>query len=349
MSVERLLELGGDGAARAFLDLHLGYTESAGRLDLRESIAAGYEGLSGENVVVAAPQECIFLAMHAHLSAGDRVVVQWPAYQSLYELPRAIGCEVVRWRVRGSPEARGTKEPGWRVETEELASLLGPPTRMVVVNSPHNPTGLVIPADQRRELADLLRSRGVLLFSDEMYRGLEYDSGAPRSSMLVDYENTIVLGGLSKTHGLPGLRVGWLAADSPGLLAGPASLKDYTTICSSAPSEFLARIAVRHGPEIVGGNLRLVQRNVDLSRRFFAEHADTLVYRAGAGGSVLLPRFAGEVDASEVAAALMREHGLLLVPGTLFGMEPASFRLGLGRRELAAALEVFTDSLESLA
>ena len=339
LTVDELLGLAGEEAARALHDLPLGYTESPGSQALREAVAAQYHGVDASSILVAAPQECIFLAMHALLSPGDRVVVLSPAYQSLHEIPRSIGCEVVYWPVH----QRGGS---WGVDLDELAHRLDEGIRIVVVNSPHNPTGLVISAEERRELIDLLRRRGITLFSDEMYLGLEYEPGVPRTSILEEYENTIALGGLSKSYGLPGLRIGWLTVRNRDLLNDMTTLKDYTTICSSAPSEILATMALNHREEIVDRNLELVRGNLEIARAAFVNRPETLILPEGAGGSVLLPSFAGDVDASRAAEELMEGHLLLMVPGELFDMPKSSFRLGLGRRGMEEALRIFLRHLD---
>ncbi len=120
-----------------------------------------------------------------------------------------------------------------------------------------------------------------------------------------------------------------------------AQLKDYTTICSSAPSELLATVAIEHGSEIIHRNLEIVKTNLAVARRLFDAHPRLLRLNTGSGGSVLLPRFTGEVSAAQIAEKLMQEQGLLMVPGELFGLEQQYFRLGLGRRGLPEALGVF--------
>ncbi len=206
LRVEDLLSLAGSPAREALLDLSLGYTESPGSTELRRRVAGLYASISVDQVLIAAPQECIYLLMHALLSPGDKVVVNSPAYQSLHELPRSIGCRVTPWPVRN-------EDTTWRVDMDHLAALVDSTTRLVVVNSPHNPTGLVLTAGERRSLVDVLRRNRTLLFSDEMYRGLEYDPSAPTASLVDEYENTIVLSGLSKHTACPacesdGWRVG---------------------------------------------------------------------------------------------------------------------------------------------
>ncbi|MCH9687275.1 MAG: pyridoxal phosphate-dependent aminotransferase, partial [Deltaproteobacteria bacterium] len=204
MTVGELLAMA-DVSPETLLATPLGYGDSQGDPRLRTAIAARTPGLTAEQLVVtSAPQEGIFLAMSALLQPGDRVVVTTPCYQSLAEVGRARGCEIVPWPVR--PTATG-----WSLDLDELETLAAGAT-MVVVNFPHNPTGYLPSRSTFESLADIVQRQGAWLFSDEMYRGLE-PSAAQRlpSAAQLDHERTVSLGGLSKAYGLPGLRIGWLA------------------------------------------------------------------------------------------------------------------------------------------
>jgi len=166
LTVRELLGIAGLGTS-VLEDLQLSYIESQGTAALRDRIAAHYSGLSSEDVVVtSAPEEAIYLAMTTLLEPGDRVVVQVPCYQSLAELATHRGCEVVRWPMVET-------DTGWRIDLDHLADLLKSPTRLVVINAPHNPTGHLPSHDEHAALIGLTEARGCWLFSDEMYHGLE--------------------------------------------------------------------------------------------------------------------------------------------------------------------------------
>jgi aspartate/methionine/tyrosine aminotransferase len=166
LTVRELLDIAGVGTS-VLEELQLGYIDSQGTLALRERIAALYTGLSPQDIVVtSAPEEAIYLTMMTLLEPGDRVVVQAPCYQSLAELATHRGCEVVRWPMVET-------DTGWRIDLDHLADLLEQPTRLVVVNAPHNPTGYLPTHDEHAALVALAEAHGCWLFSDEMYRGLE--------------------------------------------------------------------------------------------------------------------------------------------------------------------------------
>src|SRR6056297_55013 len=244
MSVGELLEMSDHaGEDRTISSLRMGYTESRGSKPLRKAIAGTYQGMEEDSILVAAPEEAIFLTIETYLESEDHVIVMTPAYQSLLSLPQSIGCRVTEWPVE-------LIEGRWRIDLDFLKDHLTDETRMVIINIPHNPTGLCLTLEEKKQIVALLRPTKTLLFADEMYYRLEYDPGVSGTSFVDLYENAIGLSGLSKSYGLPGLRIGWLASPSIELLDPIASMKDYTTICNSAPSELLGLIAVENAGRI---------------------------------------------------------------------------------------------------
>ena len=247
--------------------LHLGYTEVPGSQELREAIAGRYDQVQpAEVLALAAAEEGIFAVNHALLGPGDHAVVETPCYGSALELARSTGAEVSTW------ERRYTDR--WAHDLDELERLVRPATKLLYVNTPHNPTGTQMRRDVFDGVIELARARGLVLLCDEVYRELEHDV-ADRLPAAADlYERAFSLGTVSKAHGLPGLRIGWLACRDPELLEQVKEMKLYTTICSSAPSELLVAIALRHADELVGRNRELVLRNLPLLDDFLERRSD---------------------------------------------------------------------------
>ncbi len=329
--VDELLALE-DGAQERLLAMGLGYTESTGAPALREAIAALYENLGADDVLVhAGAGEAIFLFMNAALSPGDHVIVHEPCYQSLAEVARGIGAEVTPWRA--------DPDHGWALELEDLVRALRPDTRAVVVNFPHNPTGHLPGRGFFEELVRLSARHGFRLFCDEVYRGLEQDP-ALRLPAAADLDGRAVsLGVMSKTWGLAGLRIGWVATRDRALLREMAQLKDYTTICSAGPSEALAALALRHADRLVARNLGIVRDNLALLDAFFARHADLFDWPRPVAGPIAFPGLRGGLDADAFCDRLVAEAGVMLLPGSLYGpAHAARFRIGFGRRNLPEAL-----------
>ena len=321
--------------------LTLGYTESQGLPDLRAEIATLYERVDAEQVLVAAPEEAIFLTMHALLSPGDHVVCAFPGYQSLYELARSIGCEVDLWLPEEGAE--------WRFDPAELEQLLRPDTRLVVWNFPHNPTGALPSAADFARMVGAVSRAGAWLFSDEMYRLLE-PSPELRLPAAVDlYERAISLAGMSKAFGLAGLRIGWVATRDDAAVERMKELKDYTTICNSAPSELLALMALRTRETILSALVSRLARNREAAGAFFHRHRDHFAWAPPQAGTVCFPRLLNAETAGggaeDFCARLLEQTGTLLLPSTMYGYGDSHFRLGLGREDFTAGLDVLDDFL----
>lgn len=330
-----------DGARERFDSLWLGYTESRGHPDLRAAIAAQYAHIGpGEVLVHAGAEEAIFNFMHVALAPGDHVVVHAPCYQSLTEVARGIGANVSKWR--------GDPARGWALDLDDLRKLLTTRTRLVVVNFPHNPTGFLPTASFIAELSALSDHCRFTLFSDEVYRGLELDPADRLPSMADVNERAVSLGVMSKAYGLAGLRIGWLATRDAARLHELASFKDYTTICSSAPSEFLATLALRHADALVDRNRQIVRENLDRLDGFFDRHRERFEWHRPKAGSVAFPMLRrGSVAA--FCAEIVAKTGVLLLPGTLYGDGYNAFRIGFGRRNLPEALARFEAFLQAQA
>ncbi|MEW6364536.1 MAG: aminotransferase class I/II-fold pyridoxal phosphate-dependent enzyme [Acidobacteriota bacterium] len=340
LSQRELLALSDDECRALWENLTLGYTESQGHPVLRAEIARLYPALSAESILVLTPEEGIFIAMLSLLRPGDRVVAIAPAYQSLHEIARGIGCEVALWPMVES-------EAGWEADIDHLARLLAPRTRLLIINFPHNPTGYL----PRREVLDavlpLARKHDLCVFSDEMYRGLEYSSSQRLPAVAEIFERGVSLSGLSKTQGLAGLRIGWLATQSRDLMAQWLKLKDYTTICHSAPSEVLALMALRAGKRITARNLAIIQSNIVHATLFFSRHPALFSWVPPRAGSTAFPRWVGPEPVEEFCHHALESQDVLVVPGSMFDMPGRHFRIGLGRRSFPDALEVLGRVLES--
>jgi aspartate/methionine/tyrosine aminotransferase len=336
LRLSELLALADPEALGLWETLGLGYTESQGHPLLRREIAGLYSSVGEDDILVAAPEEAIFIAMNILLAAGDHAIVISPAYQSLYEVAAALGCRVSRWPI----ELHGDR---WHLNPNRLAELCTPETRLIVINFPHNPTGYLPERDVLDRILLEAAQRGLPVFSDEMYRLLEFDEGRRLPSLVDLYDGAIVLSGLSKTFSLPGLRIGWLATRNRDLLDRFASFKDYTSICSSAPSEILGIIALRAADAIVQRNLRIITGNLVAAEQLCARHAGLFSWIPPVAGSVAFPRLTAHLPVQTFCDDVLRRRSVMIVPGDMFGWEGNHFRVGLGRVNLPQALEQVED------
>jgi aspartate/methionine/tyrosine aminotransferase len=323
-------------------DLRLSYTESPGHPLLREEIARLYPRLAAENMVVAVPEEAIFIAMHTLLEPGDGVISVFPAYQSLYEIARSRGVTVKFWEFE-----LGAR--GWQLDLDWLEDHIDDRTRLLVVNFPHNPTGYQPSREVFDRILELAQAHELYLLSDEMYRLLEYEPENRLPPVCSVYEKGISLSGLSKTFALPGLRLGWLATQATDLVDRWLAFKDYTTICNSAPSEILGIIALRAKDRIIRRNLEIIVRNLEVASQFFSTYPGNFDWIEPVAGSTAFPRLADGTPVESFCEQVLEQKGVMIVPGSIFDFPGDHFRVGLGRRNLAEALSRVGEFLEGKA
>ena len=324
-----LLDLADEEMRSVWENLTLGYTESRGHPLLRAEIAGLYAGITPDDCLVVVPEEGIFLALNAILAQGDHVVCTFPGYQSLYEVAEGIGCEVTRWL----PE----EEMGWRFDPDFLEANIRRNTKLVVVNFPHNPTGYLPARQEYERIVAIARKHDLYLLSDEMYRLLEHESPARLPSGCEIYEKAVCLFGMSKTFGLAGARIGWLVTRDGDLLARMATLKDYTTICGSAPSEILSIIALRAKEAIIAGHLARIHRNLALLDGFFARFPDRFTWVRPQAGTIAFARLNGG-NSLEFCRRVIRDTNIMLLPSTVYGYGSSHVRIGFGRENMVEAL-----------
>ncbi len=332
LPMKAVLDLADDETRAMWDGLGLGYTEEPGLPALRAEAAASYEGVVADEILTGAPEELIFIAMNCLLQPGDHVVCTFPGYQSLYELAETIGCTVTRWE----PD----EDAGWRFDPRDLRAMVRPETRLIVVNFPHNPTGSLPSRQELEEMVGIAAERDITLFCDEMYRGLELDPAQRLPAGCELYANAISLTGMSKVYGMAGTRMGWLVVRNPRLYAELVAFKDYTTICSSAPSEILALIALRARDEIIAAHRRRVEANLAALDAFIAEWSGLVSWVRPRAGTIGLARLREGVGAAAFCTGVVREAGIMLLPSTTFDYGDSHVRLGFGRENLPEVLSV---------
>ena len=322
--------------------LDLGYTDPRGAIWLRQAIAKSYADLTEDAVLCfAGAQEALACTARALLTAADHAIVVVPCYQ-----PSEMA-------VTSVAEVTGVAlEPdhGWQLDLTKLAAAIRPATRLVVVNFPNNPTGALIDRVGLEALIALCRQHGLWLINDEVYRLIDRDPAARLPQVAEIYERGISINALTKSHGLPGLRVGWVACRDRNMLARMGVVKTALSGCLAAPSEVLAHIAIQAEERILGRNRMLASANLRRLRAFFAQHADLFEWDEPAGGVTAFPRYCGAGGVEAFAETLAREAGVLVLPGSIWRSSLAPtptdrFRIGFGRSGVAPALAAWQEFL----
>lgn len=337
-----------------FMNLRLGYTESKGDPSLREKINKLYdEKLDIDNILTfAGAAEGIFLFMNAILEKDDHIIVVFPCYQSLYEVAKSINVEVSYWNLY--------EEDGWNLSVEQLKKLIKKNTKALIINFPHNPTGFSPDEKMYDEIIQICRENKIYLFSDEVYRFLEYKieekilEDSERKFQIIEskslvpacllYENAFSLGVMSKSFGLAGLRIGWLASQNKEVLNKIAIMKDYTTICSSAPSEFLTKVALDYKDLVLKRTKSIIFENLAHLLAFFDKWGKYFHFSYPRGSSIAFPRFYDDTD--KLAKQLIETKGVLIMPSSMFEYGKNHFRIGFGRKNMKIALSLFDNFCE---
>lgn len=337
ITIETLLKMAGLSLAELGT-LSLGYTESQGHPELRQAISRGYQSAAADDIVLlATPEEGIYLIMRTLLEPGDHVVVLTPAYDSLLNLAEHVSGNVSQWQIQ--PE-----NAGWQLDLSQLDEMVTTDTKLVVLNFPHNPTGYLPSQAQFQQILAIAQKHGAWVFCDEMYRGLEFDSKDQLPSAIDTTDQAIVLTGLSKVHGLPGLRSGWLVIRDRKVREELINWKHYTSICAPGPSEFLAMAAIRAQDQLASRSREIIKQNLITASGFFDRWSQLFKWRPPQAGSVALVGL-NQPSATEYCHALAKETGILLLPSSCMGYGDKDVRIGLGRADFAQNLAHYEQHL----
>ena len=319
--------------------LRLGYRTSAGDPGLRAAIAGLYPGRTADHVVVAVgAAEALLVTFAAAIEPGDRAVALTPAYQALHEVPRAMGAQLDLVEVREDG-------PGgaWRFPMDRLMAALTPQVRLLVLNVPHNPTGVAAAPEELRAIVARCEELGIRIVGDEVYRGLEWTDATP-PSVTECSARAVAISVTSKVYGLAGLRIGWLVTGDAAFRQRVIAIKEYSTLCAAGPSEILATIALRSHARLLERTRARCQANFEALDAFLTAHPDLIAWRQPAATTIsvaaiaapLLARHGG--DPERVLAHWRERAGVVVAPGPTFGCAPDRFRLGFGRADLPQTL-----------
>ena len=327
------------GAEEGYLNQWLGYTETWGDPELSRIITTLYKDMSASDVLVLhGAQEAIFAYMNVMLNEGDHMIVMYPNYQSAYEVANSVpNCSYSKWHIKDDGK-------NWVVDFDELESLIKPNTKIISINSPNNPTGYTFTNAEITQLCNLCKKHGIYLFADEVYKGLERD-GEKRDWMADRYDRCVSLGVMSKAYGLAGLRVGWLVSKDHETLDKVVKFKHYMSICDSAPSEFLSKIALKHSDELLERSMKIIEENLKFADEFFEKYSNLFEKKPAPAGPVAFHKLLIDMPVKEFCQLAVDKKGVLLLPADIYEMEGQYFRMGYGRKGVRESLLKFEEFL----
>ncbi len=320
-------------------NLSCGYTETQGHPVLRKEIANMinqdmsskdcYEIESHDILVFAGGEEGIFTTLKSLLSQHDHAIIVTPCYQSVKSVTETI-CDVSVFDLDPSDN--------WTLDIAKLEAAILPSTKIIMINFPNNPTGANISNIERQAIVVLAKKYDLWIFSDEIYHGVDRSENS-NISLAVMYDKAISLGGVSKSFGLAGLRIGWIYTKNEGALCRISGNKHYLSICNSAPSEILSLIALRNRHYIWNRQKEIIFNNLKALRSFLLDHSNLFRWCEPQGGCCgFVEVLNHSLDLNDVAERLAEETGLLILPGSNFPCSQHNrhrfnsfMRIGFGR------------------
>ena len=327
-TVRDILELGDEETRDRFLNHKLVYSRPAGADSLRGAIAEMQDVPVEAVQVVTGASEALMALMWLAAEPGVNVILPLPGFTTFSALPESLGLETRFYRLR--------RESGFRIDPDEIKQLADSKTKLILINSPHNPTGATITDDEMEALDAFAAERGIQLVSDEVYHPIYHERQTKSAARL---PHVTVISDLSKAFSIAGVRTGWMIEPNAQRRQQYWTARAYFTITNTTTGEILSEIAIRKRDVVLGRAQETATRNLKALDRFMADHRDVLGWIPPQGGMTAFPWLVnGENERPFCRAAT--EHGILLAPGDCFDM-PSHFRLGF-----AAAGDNFSKALE---
>ena len=339
LTLADLCQLGvGDFATGDISGIRLNYSPVQGHMLLRQEIIKFHQRLNSHSraldadnaVTFSGAQEALSAIYQTVLKAGDEIVVLTPCYPSLVSMAASMGV-IVR-------EIALCANNDWQVNIEDFKQVVNEKTQMIVLNSPHNPTGSTIDTALASQVLQLAQHHQCYLLSDDVSQASNYH-GLALAHQYLDYRKSIVVGVMSKSLGLAGLRVGWAVTPDGNLLASLVAIKAVGSICCSKVDEALACIALENSEAILSNNNQIILDNIRLFTAFINRHSAQFSWRPPQAGILALVEVKNIVSIISWSQTLAKQSGILTLPSELFGLKGNYFRLGLGQKSFAQTVD----------
>ncbi|NQZ81609.1 MAG: aminotransferase class I/II-fold pyridoxal phosphate-dependent enzyme [Colwellia sp.] len=340
MTVNELCSL----AEKSIGDIDLSYAPLLGDIELRKAIVSYHNqinhadfDLEHNNVLTfCGAQEALSAIYKSLLTRDDEVVVFTPCYPSLTSMVKASGAMVKCLELRA--------ENNWQIDFNQLEYVVNDKTKMIVINSPHNPTGSIVDSQTADKILALAKKYQCYLLADDVSQATNYQKLALSHNYL-SYEKSIVVSVMAKSFGLAGLRIGWVITKNALLLKELLAIKSYGSICCSAIDEQLSLLALNNSEKIFKRNNDIIQQNIEHFQLFIDNNEDYFSWCPPQAGVLAVVELLMEQSVVDWAKTLAEKSGLLILPCSLFGLSGNYFRLGLGQKDFLQGLRSLEKSL----
>jgi len=317
-TLEEIIKIGNKTEKEFFSELmtkKMNYGWIEGSPEFKKQVSLLYKNVLPEQILQTNGATGGFLALYSLIEPEDHVISLYPTYQQLYDIPRSFGAKVDLWHIK--------EENGWLPDLEDLKRLIKPNTKMICINNANNPTGTLMEEDYLRKLVEIAQSCGAYILSDEVYKSLETDIEIP--SIVDLYDKGISVNSISKTYSVPGIRIGWVAANDE-LTNIFRKYRDYTMICAGVFDDYLATYILENKEAVLERNKKIVTENLNIVKKWVQNEPRV---------SLIFPKYVSTsfikldipIDTEEFCISLLKNKGVLLVPGNCFDM-PGYARLG---------------------
>ncbi len=327
---------------KQLLNVRIGYGQTNGSLELRDTIKQIYPGANRDNIIVTnGSAEANYITTWSVLNPGDELILMLPNYMQIWGLAKSFGVNVKPFHLK--------EELEWQPNIDEIRKLVSPKTKMISVCNPNNPTGSILSKDSMKEIIEIAKENDIWIHSDEVYRGAELD-GIETPTFYGMYDKVLAVGGLSKAYSLPGLRMGWIVGPEEAIEKA-WSYHDYTTISPSVLSQQIATWALQ--PEtrmkILERNRKMLKENLEIFKEWLSKRPNLFHFIPQKAGAMSFVRYDININSTEFTEKLRTEKSLLIVAGDCFGMDNY-LRLGLGSEKnyLLKGLDLLAEAIDEL-
>ncbi|MFT4538117.1 MAG: aspartate/methionine/tyrosine aminotransferase [Planctomycetota bacterium] len=314
MTLAELMQMAGK-TVEELGKLEIGYPQTNGTLELRETIAQMYAGASADQVLVSVgAAEANYIALHTVLDPGDHMALMVPNYMQVEGIAHNHGVEVTPFALR--------PENGWAPDMEQLRAAVTPRTKLIAVCNPNNPTGRIMTRPEMEEVVAIADSVGAWILSDEVYRGAERETDEESPSFYGMYDKVLAQGSMSKAYGLPGLRLGWTAGPAD-MLDEMWARREYTTISTTKLSNELAAIALsaQVRPKILARTRGYIRAGFPILQAWVEQHGDMFTMAPSQAAAVAFLRYDIDINSTELIKRLYQNQKTLIVPGDHFDLD----------------------------